>query len=629
MKPRLSRGKGASVARAVSYLAREKIEDERTGETFDFSHHKDRALWSGVYAPKDAPEWAKDLQSLVTEIERAEKRKDAQLALPIELSLAHELTPEQNRWMLQDFIKENFTRQGYATIAAIHEPPSHGDERNIHAHLLVTLRKLDEEGFSKTKHEQQGNFLARSERVETLRQSWEKHLKHHLERHGFEREAKAVSCKSLEAQGIDREPTRHLGPVAAHLERAGEQSERGDINRDIEELNKERERLRIEARAVGREFTDAELDRLAARPYQPLREDREEERKARQQVYDARMLELRRIEVGRIQGEIRLSYTLAPSGEAFASALEEKGLLLTRATAADVERNERAQRLAEHVQGAYSPKTLKEGEYYVVSGGGYVYALNIQTTGASKAEIIKRLGPLDQESLLNVGDAQAVMREVRENRKEERDKAAKVREAREKTAAELAGSGGLGMVSQQQAAQRRFERAQDRAAAQVRPLPPEEARARTEAERQRRDEERGAAAQEITAPPSREDEERQKRQEAKRQMQEAARQAQEAARQEQQKRDAARAPQENPRREQEEKNRREQEERKAREPSNSFAGRKDHGQQKQEERTARTEQTEAQRREHQKNIMKELFERRFGKGHNENSRENWERERER
>ena len=265
IKPIVSRGKGASVARAAAYYAREKIEDERTGEAFDFSRHGDKALWSGVYAPKNAPEWANDLQSLVTEIERAEKRKDAQLALPIELSLAHELTLEQNRWMLQDFVRENFTRQGFAAIASIHEPPRHGDERNIHAHLLVTLRTINEDGFSPTKKEQQAFFLNKTERTEALRQSWEKHLKHHLERHGFTNEAEAVTCKSLADQGIDREPTKHLGPVAAHMERTGEKSDLGDLNRDIEARNRERERLQIEARTVGRELTEAEQARRLER----------------------------------------------------------------------------------------------------------------------------------------------------------------------------------------------------------------------------------------------------------------------------------------------------------------------------------------------------------------------------
>lgn len=258
VKPRLSRSQGASVARAAAYIEREKLEDARTGETYDFSGHKDKALWTGVYAPKGAPDWAHDPQKLCIEIERAEKRKDSQLALPVELSLAHELTLEQNRWMMQDFIKENFTRPGYATMAAIHEPPHGGDPRNIHAHLLVTLRTIDENGFSKTKTEQQENYMARVERVEALRASWEKHLKHHLERHGFEKEAAEVSCKSLKEQGIDREPQQHLGPTAAQMEREGKKTERGDLNREVQGRNRQREQLTAAEKEVSQAIAEAQ-----------------------------------------------------------------------------------------------------------------------------------------------------------------------------------------------------------------------------------------------------------------------------------------------------------------------------------------------------------------------------------
>lgn len=274
IKARIGRAKGGSVVRAASYIAREKIDNTRTGETFDFSKHKDGALWVGTFAPQNAPEWARDVSQLANEIEKAEKYKNAQLALPIELSLAHELTLEQNRWMLQDFVKENFTRKGYATIAAIHEPPEHGNSRNIHAHLLVSLRKIDESGFAPTKAEQQKNYLKRRERVEELRQSWEHHLKRHLARHNFVREAEEVSCKSLDAQGIDREATKHLGPVAAHMESEGQQTELGDKNREIEARNKERERLKIEARTVARELAEAEKERREEREKETTEEER-------------------------------------------------------------------------------------------------------------------------------------------------------------------------------------------------------------------------------------------------------------------------------------------------------------------------------------------------------------------
>ena len=93
-------------------------------------------------APKDAPEWAHDRNRLWNQAERAEKRKDAQLAREIEVSLPHELTAQQREWLVKDFAREAFVRQGYAVDIAIHAPDKDSDDRNHHAHLMVTMRTL-------------------------------------------------------------------------------------------------------------------------------------------------------------------------------------------------------------------------------------------------------------------------------------------------------------------------------------------------------------------------------------------------------------------------------------------------------------------------------------------------------
>ena len=62
----------------------------------------------------------------------------ASLKRPVALPI--ELTVEQNRWLLQDFVKENFMHKGYVADVTIRAPHKHGDERNVHAHILVTTR---------------------------------------------------------------------------------------------------------------------------------------------------------------------------------------------------------------------------------------------------------------------------------------------------------------------------------------------------------------------------------------------------------------------------------------------------------------------------------------------------------
>jgi hypothetical protein len=254
VNPNISRGKGQSVIASAAYRAREKLTNERTGEIKDFSRKHGDVLFSGLFAPKDAPAWARYREKLWNEVERVEKRKDAQLARDFDVALPHELTLEQNRYLLQDFIKENFTRKGYVVDLSIHKPD--GDERNIHAHLLVTLRKMTPDGFARTKSEEQDNYRNRSAYTEALRESWERHVNRHLERHG---QQARIDRRTLAAQGIEREPTQHLGPNVAAMAKKGIETDRGAQLAAILERNE----LRFDLAKARRELAD--LDRDIAR----------------------------------------------------------------------------------------------------------------------------------------------------------------------------------------------------------------------------------------------------------------------------------------------------------------------------------------------------------------------------
>lgn len=237
----ISRGAGKSVTAKAAYNARAFIANERTGDVHDY-RRKAGLLFSGIYAPANAPEWAKDREQLWNAVEQVEKRKDSTLAREYEVSLPHELTDEQRRYLVQDFVKENFTRKGYVADVNIHEPDAKSDERNHHAHILVTDRRLEKEGFAADKKERQGmgNNIAELERI---RVSWAKHVNHHLERWGIETR---VDYRTLVEQGIDREPTKHRGPHVDAMERKGIATERGEEARAIEARNHERAMLKGE-----------------------------------------------------------------------------------------------------------------------------------------------------------------------------------------------------------------------------------------------------------------------------------------------------------------------------------------------------------------------------------------------
>jgi MobA/MobL family len=275
--PNVSRGKGQSLVRTAAYNGRCRLEDERTGEVWDY-RHLGAPLASGMYAPKDAPDWARDLGQLVNAVEQFERRSDAQLAMNLDIALPHEQTVEQNRRLMQDFVREQFQRKGYAAHFAIHPPDPDGDRRNIHAHVLVTLRKIDEHGFARTKTEQQERYRNRGEFVEGLRESWEHLANRHLERNGYDAR---IDRRSLQEQGIEREPQQHRGPSVTAMEREGNVTRIGGEIQRRQHHYAELNALKAEERQI-----DAEIIDLEAR-----RAQRQAQQAARGQVDDIRPLD--------------------------------------------------------------------------------------------------------------------------------------------------------------------------------------------------------------------------------------------------------------------------------------------------------------------------------------------------
>lgn len=221
----ISRGKGQSAIASAAYRAAARLDDPRTGEQHDYTR-KGGVVFSAVLAPENAPDWMRDRGQLWQAVEAAEKRRDAQLARELQLSLPHELTDEQRRALVLGFVQEQFVARGMVADVAIHQPGRGGDERNHHAHVMVTLRTLMGDGFSNKKPQHTATERAAALNVE--REAWALHQNRALERHGH---AARVDHRSFDARGIDREPTQHLGPTAADMERKGRASRIGDENR--------------------------------------------------------------------------------------------------------------------------------------------------------------------------------------------------------------------------------------------------------------------------------------------------------------------------------------------------------------------------------------------------------------
>lgn len=213
----------------------------------DRSYRQD-VVYKEILLPSEAPSELLDRQTLLDALNYAERRKDAQLARSIHLALPDELSLPEQIALVREFVQVNFTRYGLSADVAIHQgkldekrkprsiEPVTERKDNRHVHIIIPFRSVNEHGFCSTK--QNNRFMNDPAYLVIWRKSWAE-----LQNREFERRCLSVrvSHESLAAQGIDREPTKHLGPGAIALELRGVKTERGDIHREIVERNRMRE----------------------------------------------------------------------------------------------------------------------------------------------------------------------------------------------------------------------------------------------------------------------------------------------------------------------------------------------------------------------------------------------------
>jgi hypothetical protein len=226
----IGRSAGQSAVAAAAYRSAERLTDRATGEVKWYSARAARVVFSGLFAPHDAPAWARNREALWNQVEAVEKRRNSTFCREYEVSLPAELSHVQQVWLLQDFVKAAFVRRGFVVDACMHAPDRGADERNNHCHLMVAERQIDPTGFAKKKD----RSLQTREFLRALRKQWADLANHHLERYGH---ASWIDHRSLAKQGIDRLPTVHLGYAANEMERRDIKSRRGDRLRSIKAKN--------------------------------------------------------------------------------------------------------------------------------------------------------------------------------------------------------------------------------------------------------------------------------------------------------------------------------------------------------------------------------------------------------
>ena len=146
----VSRGAGRSAVAASAYLSCSRLYNDYDGIQHDYTK-KQGLVWQEVFLPEYAPQEWQDREKLWNAVEEVETAKDSRLAREFVVALPIELNREQQVELLQDFIREQFVSDGMCADVAIHDTDGH----NPHAHILLTVRPLDEQGHWQYKTEKE------------------------------------------------------------------------------------------------------------------------------------------------------------------------------------------------------------------------------------------------------------------------------------------------------------------------------------------------------------------------------------------------------------------------------------------------------------------------------------------
>lgn len=301
-----SRSAGRSAVAMAAYRSGERLEDERTGE---LKHYKrDAQPETVILAPAQSPEWVQDRNRLWNEVEKAEKRKDAQLCREINVALPKEFTPHLQMEELKDFCQREFVNRGMIADIAIHRD----DPNNPHAHIMLTTRGISKEEFGGKERQWNDREL-----LNQWREQWAKQVNHVFERNN---RPERIDHRSFKQQGItDRLPTIHEGPTVREMEQRGKHTDRGSINRlvrthnsmviDFQAYAKEREKImaeimHIQATPKSKKQIDDEHSNLYWQR-QNVKNDINKLQTQLQQIEKIQQLEKERAALWKQQGELR------------------------------------------------------------------------------------------------------------------------------------------------------------------------------------------------------------------------------------------------------------------------------------------------------------------------------------
>ncbi|MBB5712786.1 MobQ family relaxase [Sphingomonas xinjiangensis] len=142
----ISRAKGRSSVAAAAYRSGSQLADERTGAVHDYTRKSD-IQHSEILAPEGAPDWSLDRAALWNAVEAGERRKDAQLAREVQLALPRELNADRQIALLRGFVRSEFVARGMVADFSLHDHVGSDGQAQPHAHVMLTMRSINETGF--------------------------------------------------------------------------------------------------------------------------------------------------------------------------------------------------------------------------------------------------------------------------------------------------------------------------------------------------------------------------------------------------------------------------------------------------------------------------------------------------
>ena len=226
----IGRSQGRSAVAAAAYRAAEELHDK----LLDLNHKytaKRGVVHREIMLPDGAPDRWLDREALWNEVEAGEKRCDAQLARDIEISLPRELGQAEAIRLAQDFVREQFVSRGMVADLNVHWGTGADGEAQPHAHVMLTMRRVEGDGFGPKARDWNDRAL-----LGGWRERWAETANQRLCELGHDAR---IDHRSYAEQGIPLEPQHKVGPAGMRRAERGEDAERRDEHDDIARRNGE------------------------------------------------------------------------------------------------------------------------------------------------------------------------------------------------------------------------------------------------------------------------------------------------------------------------------------------------------------------------------------------------------